>query len=471
MKPPTREAGGSRDWAGAADGIGAEFPGLVALELVVIARISKKFARLPFSMHPQSRKTVVIGGGIIGLCSAWQLLERGVETVLIESSPVGGDNGTRGNAGMIVPSHFIPLAAPGMMAKGLRWLLNPESPFAIRVRPDPALARWGWLFHRHSTTRHVRSSASLLRDLNLESRRMFATLADSGEDFGLVKRGLLMLCISRSALDEEGLIAGNANAIGIRAEVLDAAGASNLDPGITMNIAGGVHYPDDCHLDPARLLDCLHARVVRLGGRIIHDAKVDGIERDSEGRLSVVHGDGFREPAGHFVIAGGMRSVGLLGGLGLRLPMQPGKGYSLTLDAPPQLPNLCSILTEAKVAVTPMGRRLRFAGTMEIGASDTRANPARLRGIIRSACEYFPGISPRAFDGVRPWIGHRPVSADGLPYLGRSPTDPNLIVATGHAMMGLSLGPVTGRLVADLVTGTPAFRDIAALAPARFSTR
>lgn len=419
-------------------------------------------------MRDDTDKAVVIGGGIIGLCSAWQLLERGIHTVVIDSAPAGGDNGARGNAGMVVPSHFIPLAAPGMMAKGLRWLLNPESPFAIRVRPDPALARWGWLFHRHSTPEHVRSSATLLRDLNLESRRMFTALAEQGEDFGLVKRGLVMLCKSGHALDEEAEIATVANSIGIRAEVLDASGVAKLDPGIAMNVVGGVHFPEDCHLDPARLLDCLHARVIRLGGKILHNAVVNEIRRDSDGRLREVRGDGFCESATHIVIAGGMRGTILLEKLGLRLPMQPGKGYSLTLDAPAELPELCSILTEAKVAVTPMNGRLRFAGTMEIGARDDRANPARLRGIIRSAGDYFPNIRPEAFDGIIPWVGHRPVSPDGLPYLGRAPHDPNLIIATGHAMMGLSLGPVTGQAVADLVTGSPTFRDLTPLTPARF---
>lgn len=419
-------------------------------------------------MRDDTYKAVVIGGGIIGLCSAWQLLERGVEVVVIDSAPEGGDNGARGNAGMIVPSHFIPLAAPGMMAKGLRWLLDPESPFAIRVRPDPALARWGWLFHRHSTAAHVKSSAALLRDLNLESRRMFVALADDGEVFGLVKRGLVMLCKTQHALEEEAEIAETANGLGIKADVLDATAVAALDPGICMDVAGGVHFPDDCHLDPARLLDCLTARVIRLGGRIRHGAVVEEMIRDSNGQLCEVRGDGFSETGTHFVIAGGIRGGELLAKLSLRLPMQPGKGYSLTLDAPPQLPQLCSILTEAKVAATPMGGRLRFAGTMEIGARDDRANPARLRGIIRSAGAYFPEIKAASFDEVKPWVGHRPVSPDGLPYLGCAPRDPNLIIATGHAMMGLSLGPVTGQAVADLVTGNRALRDLSALAPARF---
>ncbi len=406
---------------------------------------------------------------MIGLCAAWRLLERGVETVVIDSAAPGGNNGSRENAGMIVPSHFVPLAAPGMMAKGLRWLLDRESPFAIRVRPDPALARWGWLFHRHSTEAHVRSAASLLRDLHFESRRMFVALAEEGEDFGLAKRGLLMLCKSARGLQDEEEIARMADGLDVRAEVLDTDAVARLDPDITMDVAGGVHYPDDCHLNPARLLDRLRERVLRLGGEIRHDAVVDELARDGSGWLREVRGYGFSESGTHFVIAGGFRSGRLLRSLGLRLPMQPGKGYSLTVPDPPQLPRLCSILTEAKVAVTPVGGALRFAGTMEIGAGDDRANPARLRGIVRSAGGYFPEIKTACFDGLKPWVGHRPVTPDGLPYLGRAPRDENLVIATGHAMMGLSLGPVTGDIVASLVTGTPPVRDVGALDPARFS--
>ncbi len=417
----------------------------------------------------QSKKVVIIGGGIIGLCTAWQALEAGLDVVVCDSAAPGGDNGARGNAGMIVPSHFIPLAAPGMIAKGLRWLLDRESPFSIRLRPDPALALWGWHFHRHCTDGHVRSCASLLRDLNLESRRMFAAIADGGAGIGLERRGLVMLCKTASALDGEAAIARTANELGLRADVLDARALAALDPGITMDVCGGVHFPDDCHLDPARLLDHLHDRVIAMGGRILHRAVVTSITRDG-GRLREARGDGFAETGDHFVIAGGIDGGALLSSLGLRLPMQPGKGYSLTLPEPPQLPRVCSILTEAKVAVTPVGERLRFAGTMEIGARDRRPNPARLRGIIRSANEYFPEIQPAGFDGIEPWVGHRPVTPDGLPYLGRVPRIANLVVATGHAMMGLSLGPVTGALVAAILTGRPAFRDISTLNPSRFGS-
>jgi D-amino-acid dehydrogenase len=159
----------------------------------------------------------------------------------------------------------------------------------------------------------------------------------------------------------------------------------------------------------------------------------------------------------------------LLRTVGLRLPLQAGKGYSLTLPAPPELPELCSIFAEAKVAVTPMGGRLRFGGTMEVGGLDLSVNPARVRGIVKSVHAYFPKFSEDDFQNVPPWAGLRPVSPDGIPYLGEVPGLENLIVATGHAMMGLSLGPVTGRLVTDLLAGDAPFRSIEALAPGRFS--
>jgi D-amino-acid dehydrogenase len=158
----------------------------------------------------------------------------------------------------------------------------------------------------------------------------------------------------------------------------------------------------------------------------------------------------------------------LLETIGLKLPLQAGKGYSLTLPAPPELPQLCSIFAEAKVAITPMGHSLRFGGTMEVGGLDLSINPARVHGIVKSVQSYFPKFSESDFSNIKPWAGLRPVSPDGIPYLGKVTGLPNLIAATGHAMMGLSLAPVSGRLVADLLAGDTPFRPIDAMSPGRF---
>jgi D-amino-acid dehydrogenase len=411
-------------------------------------------------------QVIIVGGGVIGLCTADHALERGLAVTVLERE--GGDGGgcSAANAGMVVPSHFTPLAAPGMVAKGLRWMFNPRGPFAVRPRLDCDLARWGWLFGRHCTARHVAATSGLLLALNLESRRMFAELAEE-EDFGLVQRGLLMLCTSAKGLDAEAAVAEAAHRLGLRAEVLDSAGAAKLDPDIRMSVAGAVHFPDDCHLDPARFMAAMRRRVLAKGGVIESGIGIERIETKA-GRVVAVSGGGRRFEGGQFVVAAGAWSAGLLAGVGLKLPLQAGKGYSLTLPNPPELPQLCSILTEAKVAVTPVGSSLRFAGTMEVGGLDLAVNRARVAGIMDAAGRYFPGFSPNDFAGLEPWVGLRPVSADGLPYLGRVRSLANLIVNTGHAMMGLSLAPVSGKLAADLLAGRDPFRDIAALDPERF---
>ena len=412
-------------------------------------------------------RVVIVGGGVIGLCSAYYALKRGFPVTVIEREAAGGDNCSMGNAGMIVPSHFTPLAAPGMIAKGLRWMFNPESPFYVRPRVNLELMRWGWLFYRHSTARHVAESRELLRDLNLESRRLFAEISDEA-DFGLAKRGLLMLCKTAKGLDEEAEVAHAANEIGLKAEVIDAAAAAKLDPAVTMDVAGAVYFPEDCHLDPARFMAVMRRRVSELGGEFASGVEIDRIEVRS-GRVVSVSGNGRKFEGGRFVLAGGSWTPKLLGGIGVKLPLQAGKGYSLTLPAPPELPQLCSIFAEAKVAITPMGGSLRFGGTMEVGGLDLSINPARVRGIVKSVHAYFPAFSERDFDDVNPWAGLRPVSPDGIPYLGNVRGLSNLLVATGHAMMGLSLAPVTGRLVADLLAGDPPFRPIDAMDVGRFS--
>lgn len=415
----------------------------------------------------EKKRVIILGGGVIGLCSAYHALKRGLAVTVVEREGAGGDNCSMGNAGMIVPSHFIPLAAPGMMAKGLRWMFNSESPFYIRPRLDPALARWAWLFYRNSTRDHVERTKNLLRDLNLESRRLFAELAED-EDFGLAKRGMLMLCKTAKGLDEEATVAAAAREIGLEAEVLDAAAVARLDPGVTMDVEGAVYFPQDCHLDPSRFMRVLRQRVRDLGGVIESGVEIDTLEA-RDGAVRALRGSGRRYEGRAFVIAGGAWSPGLLAQAGLKLPLQAGKGYSLTLPAPPELPGLCSIFVEAKVAVTPMGGSLRFAGTMEVGGLDLSIQPARVRGIVKSVHGYFPRFREDDFGGVSPWAGLRPVSPDGIPYLGAVPGLPNLIAATGHAMMGLSLGPVSGRLVADLLTGTEPFRPIGQMAAGRFS--
>lgn len=391
---------------------------------------------------------VIIGGGVIGLSSAVECVRRGHKVTVIECAPAQR-GASLGNAGMIVPSHFIPLAAPGMVALGLKWMWNPESPFYIQPRLSWDLVAWAARFWLASTRARVERAAPLLRDLNFASREAYLRLAED-EDFGLVKRGLLMLCKTVATLDEEGHTAQKALALGVPAEVLDARQTAALDPGVTMDIAGAVYFPKDCHLDPSRFVAVLEKRLRAAGAELLFGTEVIGWRREGA-RLAAVRTTQGEVAGDEFVVAGGAWSPRLVGDLGLKLPMQAGKGYSVTVPHPVELPQLCSILTEARVAVTPMGGALRFGGTMEIAGFNEDINPRRVAGIIKAAPKYFPRFRPEHFEGLRPWRGLRPCSPDGMPYLGRTRAASNLVVATGHSMMGLSLAPITGELVGQLI--------------------
>jgi D-amino-acid dehydrogenase len=331
------------------------------------------------------------------------------------------------------------------------------------------LIDWGFKFWRAANPDHVHRSAPVLRDLNFASRACFEELAaESGNEFELVQRGLLMLCKTQHALDDEAKFAGQANALGLPAEVLDARATAVLDPDVTMDIAGAVYFPKDCHLTPARFMATLHRLVANAGVKFVWGADVSGW-KISEGRLRAASTTRGEFEADEFVVCGGSWSPGIVRDLGLRIPIQAGKGYSLTLPRPPQLPRLCSIFTEARLAVTPMGASLRIGGTMEIAGLNESITNVRVQGIIKSVPKYFPRFSAADFSGVQPWRGLRPCSPDGLPYIGRTGKFANLTLATGHAMMGLSLGPITGRLVAEILAGEKTSIDIALLNPDRYA--
>lgn len=407
---------------------------------------------------------LVLGGGVIGLCTALYCARRGMRVTVVEQKPRQRNGCSFGNAGMIVPSHFIPLAAPGMVSQGLRWMWNPESPFHIRPRLDRDLLDWGLKFMRAATRSRVEAAAPVLRDLSLLSRRCYEDLR---LDFQLEQRGLLMLCQTPQAFEEEARFAEKSRALGLPAEVLDAAATRARDPQVTMAVAGSVYFPLDCHLSPERFVQALERELENLGVEMLWDCEVKGFEVNGNRVLGVQTTQGLLT-GDEVVLCSGVWSAALASALDLRLPLQAGKGYSLTLATPRQLPALCSICTEARLAVTPMNGALRVGGTMELAGIDESITQRRVQGIIRSFCSYFPAFEPGDFDGVQPWSGLRPVSPDGLPYLGRTRRWRNLTLATGHAMMGLSLAPATGHVIACLLAGEPSPVALDLMSPDRY---
>jgi D-amino-acid dehydrogenase len=416
--------------------------------------------------NPEEKDALIIGGGVIGLSIGYYLAKNGHPVRIVEQDPTLLSSCSNGNAGMIVPSHFTPLAAPGVIGQGLKWMLNPKSPFFLRPRLDPALARWIWLFFRHSNAQHVRNSEGLLRDLGLESRRLHVELSKE-EDFPLVEKGLLMLCQSQKGLDEEAEVADAAHRLGLEAEVFDSARLKELEPNTSINAKGGVWFPQDCHLHPTDFIQSLRQGILKHGGEFIH-AEATTILQNKGSIRGIRTASGEKHEAHTTILAGGMATLDLARQLDLKLPMQGGKGYSLSLPKPLKNPLLCALLKEGRVAVTPMGDMLRIAGTMEICGSNTSISRPRLTGIIESFCRFYPDFQASDFENLTPWVGLRPCSPDGLPYLGTVPTHSNLIVATGHAMMGLSLAPITGKLVHQLISGQAPSLDLSALRPDRF---
>lgn len=414
------------------------------------------------------KRIVVIGAGAVGLCVAFYARQRGHEVAIVERERDGGDSCSLGNAGLISPSHFVPLAEPGKIQKALSSFLDSRSPFYLRPRLDLDLMRWGLLFLRASLPARARRNAPVLRDLLLASRALHSELAAAlGDAQRLETRGLFMLCRTQAGLDEEARIAEQARALGIETELCTPARAAELDPGARMEIVGAVHYPGDAHLVPMRfvpaLVDALR-KDVALHWR--HEVTGWRVEAGRVAAVATPHG----EIAGdEFVLAGGSWSRGLLRELGVRLPLEAGKGYSLTHPSPRQLPGLPSVLVEASMAATPMAGALRLAGTMEISGIGSPDLPERIRQLADSFVQYFPDFRAQDFQALVPWRGLRPCSADGLPYVGRVAGYGNLSLATGHAMLGITLAPITGELVAQLLSDEPPRLPLEPLSPSRYA--
>jgi D-amino-acid dehydrogenase len=349
---------------------------------------------------------------------------------------------------------------------------NPKSPFYVKPRLSADLLSWAWKFHRAATQARVDRAAPVLRDLHLGSRDCYREWASLwNNEFNLVERGMLMLCNTERGFEEETKAAEYARGLGISAEVLTPSGAAELEPNLRMDIAGAVYFPADCHLTPGRLMAALAREVERGGVEVSYDTRVNAW-RSKKGRIEAVRTSGPVEAeisADEYVVCSGIWSQEIASELGIRIPMQAGKGYSLTLERPTSLPRLCALLSEARVAVTPMGDSLRFAGTMEFCGIDEGIDPARVRGIVKSVASYYPEITPTQLGKATVRTGLRPCSPDGLPYVGRVARFANLSVATGHAMMGMSLGPITGKLIAETLSGEALSCSVEGLSPDRYA--
>lgn len=395
------------------------------------------------------KAVVIVGGGAIGLWSAWHLLQAGRQVTIIDKGDFT-DGCSYGNAGMIVPSHFIPMASPGVISKGIQWMFKRDSPFYIRPRLDTGLVRWLWSFYRSSNTNHVADSIELLRDLHTESRELYKNLdKHHGFDFGFQQKGILMLYKSISAERDELEMADQAHRLGIEAVHLTAEALSRVEPVVQISVRGAVHYPGDAHIVPHEFMRQMIQYLKRSGVEFLQNSEVVHIDDSASSGVDLQLQGGQHIEAKNVIVANGTWAGKLLKASGYYLPIQDGKGYSMTLKHPVLKPTIPSILHEARVAITPMGDDLRISGTLEISGMDDGINPHRVNSILKAVPEYYPGIHTGNPGPV--WFGYRPCTPDGLPCIGPMKKGSAVIIAAGHAMMGLSLAPVTGRIVSDIL--------------------
>ena len=408
---------------------------------------------------------LIIGGGVIGVCSAYYLQQQGARVTLVEKQDICAGS-SYGNSGLVVPSHSVPLTAPGVLGQGLRWMLDPVSPLYIKPRLDRELLRWLLRFRAACREAPMRRAIPTLLELQSGSLELYQGLAAREDlNFGFRRKGWLQIFKDESARKKGVKEAELLEEFGLHPEVLNADEVHALEPNLLPSVVGGVNYPEDAQLIPDRFVKQLASIVEHQGATLKTSTEVLGLET-SGGRISTVVTTRGNYRPDHVVLAAGAWSPVLVRELGLRIPIQAAKGYSVTIKAPSTCPGRPLMLFEKKIAATPMGEMLRFGGTLELAGLDLTINRPRVDAITRSAREYLPGLDNMEL--IEIWRGLRPATPDGVPIIGRTRQLENLIVASGHGMIGMSLGPMTGKLVSQIVSDQQPVIDLTPLRLERF---
>ncbi len=395
------------------------------------------------------KEVVIIGGGIIGLCCAYYLQQDGHQVTIVDKSDISS-GASFVNAGYITPSHIIPLAAPGMITKGLKWMLNSSSPFYVKPRLDADFLKWSWLFKKSATAKHVERSIPIIKDINLLSRELYTEMKKSNDfDFHYERKGLLMCYQTDKEGEAEWKMGQRAIDEGLNVQNLTKEGVKKLEPNVDFNIKGAVYFDSDAHMTPTDFMPQMITLLRQKGVQFYTNAAITDLHF-VDGKIISVQTSKRTLKADEFILSAGSWSSTLAKKLRIRLPLQAGKGYRIDVKEHTGI-TMPAILAEAKVAVTPMQGFTRFAGTMEIGGINHKINTTRVKAIAKAAETFYNGLEIPSNAIKNAACGLRPCSPDGLPYIGKTKNYKNLTIATGHAMMGWSLGPATGKLVSELI--------------------
>jgi D-amino-acid dehydrogenase len=418
------------------------------------------------TMGVHDTDVLILGGGVIGLACAHYLLEAGRAVTVLEQATTGSGS-SHGNCGTLTPSHATPLAMPGVIGPALRALAHPDAPLRIAPRFDPALWRWLFGFARRCNWRDFRMATLAKAPLLLHSRRLIEELVRKESlDCEFEASGTLYVFRDAAEFEHSAWLPRALTEIGLPIETLSGAEVHARERALKTGVVAAYFNPGDAHLRPDRYVASL-ARLVRAkGGTIEEGTRVDSIERDG------AHISRVRTSRGDFsgrevVLALGAWSPALARQLGIRVPIQPGKGYSITYTRPAICPRTPLVLKERSICVTAWSSGYRLGSTMEFAGYDTSLNRTRLDALRRGAAEYLH--EPEGPERIEEWYGWRPMTPDDLPMLGRAPNVDNLVLATGHGMLGVSMSAITGLLVSEVITGKPLSLDLAPYDVARFS--
>jgi len=412
---------------------------------------------------------IVAGGGIIGLSSAYYLQQAGYNVTVLDRSDFL-DNCSYGNCGYVCPSHFIPLATPGIVKQGLKWMLNSLSPFYVQPRLSRSLIDWGLKIMKSATKEHVERSAVPLRDIALLSQQEYEQVWFKQPVFDVAyeHKGLLEIFQTPEAAEHAHHTVEKAHDLGLDATLLKYDELQAKEPHTRINGLGAIFFKCDAHLYPNRLMEVLISLLRSRGVNLVPNEEVLRFET-ANGAVKRVITSKQAYTADAVVLATGSWSREVAAQLDTRLPLMPGRGYSVTLENSPYHVNYPAILVEGRAAITPMdGNKIRFGGTMEITSTSTPPRYNRVQGILNAVRRFFPEFDVPMPPAEKIWYGYRPCSADGLPFIGRLKRYNNVVVATGHSMLGLSLGAGTGKLVSEMVEGRATSIDVSPFSVERF---
>jgi D-amino-acid dehydrogenase len=411
----------------------------------------------------RSPQIVIIGAGSLGLATALELARRGLQPVILEREADVLSGCSAGSAGLLSPAHSAPLATPGAVREGLLHMLKKDSPFGMR--PDPRLLPWLLRFMVAASPQRVLKGTDLLRDFGLASLELHKKLAAEGLDTGLETVGALNVYETEKAYSAGVSEAERLSRQGTRAEPMTATEARRLEPALSDGVRGAVFYPDEAHCDPEKFMLAVAQAAVEAGATLCTRAEVLDVHTaaDRVVRLDTAIGEIRPEQV---VVATGAWTAQLSRKLGLRIPLQGGKGYHVDLEQSASDPGLPIYMQEARVIATPLRDRLRLAGTLQFAGLSMRVEDVRVKATLHAGVRTLRGIDTARVFQV--WRGIRPCTPDGLPILGRSHRLENVFFATGHAMKGLHLAPETGRLVAQALLGELPTRHLQAFSPDRF---